>query len=170
MAHCPYRQTRSAATRVGASHSWFHTAKRIQASSRGGPLNAPSYGFYELRLAKFQVQCEHPCELVDYGGLQRFELRDTEGLPEQLDYLGRQAWYYVEFEKSKQALIWIDRMLKVYPTSSFAYQLRGRYAERRRQWQKAADAYDTGAKLLETGQDALRRQPRGIDDDGSALD
>ena len=62
-------------------------------------------------------------------------------------------------------------MLKVYPTSSLAYQLRGRYAERLEHWGEAADAYAPGVMLLETGRDALRRQrSQGSIDEGPALD
>jgi tetratricopeptide (TPR) repeat protein len=139
--------------RLAVRPNWYLTAPLVLE-----PRAQLQPGFYEMRVTEVHVTCERPCEVRNYSGLVRFEFRALDGVPEHLDQLFRLAWIRIESHEPEAALGLINRMLALHTTSSAAYQLRGRRAELLGRWSEAAEAYEHALRLVETGQDELRRQ------------
>jgi hypothetical protein len=112
---------------------------------------------YELRVSEILLQCESPCKVLDQGGFCRFEIRAADQLPARLDQLYRRGLHAVGDGTLDDVDGIIQQILAQYPTSSAAYELRGRQREARQQWRDAAEAYEFAARLIESRRDQLRR-------------
>ena len=131
----------------------------------GGSLNVPLVlrtpklpaGVYELRVSQILLQCEDPCRVHDQGGFFVFEVRAADKLPERLDQLYRRGLRALWRGAPDDADGIIQQMLAQYPTSSAAYELRGKQQAARERWRDAAEAYERAAQLVESGRDSLRR-------------
>ena len=120
-------------------------------------LKAPrlSTDVYELRVSQIPLSCEKPCRVLDQGGAFRFEVRAARALPERLDQLYRRALRTLSRGAPDDADEIIQQMLAEYPTSSVAYELRGRQQVARERWREAAEAYEFAAQLVESRRDSL---------------
>jgi hypothetical protein len=119
-----------------------------------GTFNGPSApGLYQWNIVPKGIRFSTQLHLQ--GPPLAYELRPARGLADRAELARRRMISAYDGENDVEFEAAARELLSIYPSSSLAFELRGRVAERAGRMDEARTAYERAASLIRDGKDEL---------------
>ena len=118
-------------------------------------------GQYALRILPRLAGTAEPINPL--GTILRFELRRVESLGDRAELVRRRMVRAYEHDDASTAQAASESLLRLYPSSWQAYQIKGEIARRSGRTQEAVAAFDRAVALIQSGADKLYLQHASLE-------